>query len=161
MQNNVTEHDPVGDSSLSLTSLSESLFLSLFKTCSSQDWGLCDPMDCSLPGSSLHGIFQARILKWVAISFSRGSSWSRDGTRISCIGGRFFTTQLPGKSILKYEWKSLRHVWLFAAPWNSPGQNTGVDSLFLLQGIFPTQGLNPGLLHCRRILYQLSYQGSP
>ena len=43
-------------------------------------------------------------------------------------------------------------------PWNSPGQNTGVGSLSLLQGIFPTQGLNPGLLHCRRILYQLSYQ---
>ena len=46
-------------------------------------------------------------------------------------------------------------------PWNSPGQNTGVDSLFLLQGIFPTQGSKPGLPHCRRILYQLSYQGSP
>ena len=46
-------------------------------------------------------------------------------------------------------------------PWNSPGQNTGVGSLSLLQGIFPTQGLNPGLLHCRRILYQLSHKGSP
>ena len=43
------------------------------------------------------------------------------------------------------------------SPWNSLGQNTGVDSLFLLQGIFPTQGLNPGLPHCRRILYQLSH----
>ena len=47
------------------------------------------------------------------------------------------------------------------SPWNSPGQNTGVGSLSLLQGIFPTQGLNPGLLHCRWILYQLSPQGSP
>ena len=47
------------------------------------------------------------------------------------------------------------------SPWNSPGQNTGVDSLSLLQGIFPTQGLNPGHLHYRQILYQLSYQGSP
>ena len=47
------------------------------------------------------------------------------------------------------------------SPWNSPGQNIGVGSLFLLQGIFPTQGLNPGLPHCRRILYQLNYQGSP
>ena len=44
------------------------------------------------------------------------------------------------------------------SPGNSPGQNTGVGSLSLLQGIFPTQGSNPGLLHCRRILYQLSYQ---
>ena len=47
------------------------------------------------------------------------------------------------------------------SPWNSPAQNTGVGSLSLLQGIFPTQGLNPGLLHCRQILYQLSHKGSP
>ena len=45
--------------------------------------------------------------------------------------------------------------------WNSPGQNTGAGSLSLLQEIFPIQGLNPGLPHCRRILYQLSYQGVP
>ena len=47
------------------------------------------------------------------------------------------------------------------SPWNSPGQNTGVGSHFLFQGIFPTQGSNPGLPHCRRILYQLIHQGSP
>ena len=47
------------------------------------------------------------------------------------------------------------------SPWNSPGQNTGVDSLSLLQGIFPTQGLNPDLPQFRWILYQLSHQGSP
>ena len=47
------------------------------------------------------------------------------------------------------------------SPWNSPGQNTEVGYLSLLQGIFPTQGLNPGLPHCRWILYQLSHQGSP
>ena len=46
-------------------------------------------------------------------------------------------------------------------PWNSLGQNTGVGGLSLLQGIFPAQGLNPGLLHCGQILYQLSYKGSP
>ena len=46
------------------------------------------------------------------------------------------------------------------SPWNSPGQNTGVGSCSCLQGIFPTQGSNPGLPHCRWILYQLSYQGS-
>ena len=46
---------------------------------------LCDPIDCSLPGSSVHGIFQTRILKWVAISYSRGSLQSRDRTCISCI----------------------------------------------------------------------------
>ena len=47
------------------------------------------------------------------------------------------------------------------SPWNFPGQNTGVGSLSFLQGIFPAQGLKPGLLHCRRILYQLSHKGSP
>ena len=47
------------------------------------------------------------------------------------------------------------------SPWNSPGQNTEVGSLSLLQGICPTQGSNPGLPHCRRILYQLSHKGSP
>ena len=47
------------------------------------------------------------------------------------------------------------------SPWNSPGQNTGVGSLSLLQGIFPTQESSWALLHCRQILYQLSYQGSP
>ena len=47
---------------------------------------LCDPLDCSSPGSSLHGIFQARILEWVAISYSRGSSPPRDQTCVSCIG---------------------------------------------------------------------------
>ena len=47
------------------------------------------------------------------------------------------------------------------SPWNSPAQNTGVGSLSLLQGIFPTQGSNPGLLHWRQILYQLSHKGSP
>ena len=46
------------------------------------------------------------------------------------------------------------------SPWNSPGQNTGVGSLSFHQGIFPTQGSNPGLPLCRQILYQLSYQGS-
>ena len=53
------------------------------------DW---NPRDCSPPGSSAHGIPQARILESVPISFSRGSSWLRDWTRVSCIAGRFFTT---------------------------------------------------------------------
>ena len=52
---------------------------------------LCDPMDCSSPSSSIHGIFQARVLEWVAISFSRGSSWPRDRTQVSCIAGWRFT----------------------------------------------------------------------
>ena len=50
-----------------------------------------DPMDCSPPGSSIHGSFQARVLEWVAISFSRGSFWPRDRIQVSCIAGRRFT----------------------------------------------------------------------
>ena len=53
---------------------------------------LCDPMDCSLPGFSVHGVFQARVLEWVAIAFSRGSSQPRDQTGVSCIAGGFFTS---------------------------------------------------------------------
>ena len=52
---------------------------------------LWDPMDCNLPGSYIHGIFQSRTLEWVAISFSRGSSQPRDWTQVSCIVGRHFT----------------------------------------------------------------------
>ena len=59
-----------------------------------------------------------------------------------------------------WKWKLLSCVRLFVTPWNSPGQNTGVSSLSLLHQIFPTQELNQSLLHCRWILYQLSYQGS-
>ena len=68
--------------------------------------------------------------------------------------------------------QSLSCVWLFATPWilactkllrpwDFQGKSTGVGCHFLLQGIFPTQGLNPGLSHCRRTLYYLSHQGSP
>ena len=52
---------------------------------------LCDPMDCSLPGLSVHGIFQARVLEWVAISFSMGSSQPKDRTWVSCTAGWHFT----------------------------------------------------------------------
>ena len=86
---------------------------------------LSDTMDCSLPGSSVHGIFQARVLEWGAIAFS--------------------------KSHLVVS-NSLRSCGLYS-PWNSPGQNTGVASLPLLQGIFPTQESNSGLLHCRWIFF--------
>ena len=59
---------------------------------------LCNPMDCSLPGSSVHATLQARILEWVTVSFSRRSSRPRDQTQVSCIAGRFFATEPRGKS---------------------------------------------------------------
>ena len=95
---------------------------------------LCDPMDCAV-----HGIFQARILKWVKPFPSPG--------------------YLPNPGI-KPRSPSLRAVSLSAEPQGKP-KNTRVGSLSLLQWIFPTQELNRGFLHCRQILYQLSYEGSP
>ena len=77
---------------------------------------------------------------------------------------KILTTELPGKSfeieshsVMSH---SLRPHGLYC-PWNFPGQNTGVGSLSLLQGIFPTQGSNLGLPHCRPILYQLNHKRSP
>ena len=62
-------------------------------------WTLCDCMDSNLPGSSVHGIFQARVLEGVAISFSRGSSQPRDWTQVSCIAGRCFTIWATKKAL--------------------------------------------------------------
>ena len=59
---------------------------------------VCDPMDYSPPGTSVHGISQATVLEWVAISFSRQSSWPKDRTLVSWIAGRYFTAEPPGKS---------------------------------------------------------------
>ena len=65
---------------------------------------LCNPMDCSLPGSSLHGILQARVLEWVAISFSRGSSQLRDWTQVSCIPGRCFNLWATREAYILQSW---------------------------------------------------------
>ena len=99
---------------------------------------LWDLMDCSLPGSSVHGILQARILVWVAVPFSRGSLNPGIEPRSPTLQADSLLSEPPGKP-----------------------KNTRVGSLSLLQQIFLTQESNKGLLHCRRILYQLSYQGSP
>ena len=93
---------------------------------------LCDPMDSNPPCSSVHEIFRARILEWVAISFSRGSSQPRDRTQVSCTAGKFFTN------------------WA-----------TREAPLSLFQRLFPTQRSNSDLPRCRQILYQLSHKGSP
>ena len=62
---------------------------------------LCDPMDCGPPGSSVHGVLQARTLERVAMPSSRGSSWPRNRTHVSCITGGFFTAEPPEKLILQ------------------------------------------------------------
>ena len=63
---------------------------------------LCYPVDCSPPGFSVHGILQARILEWVAMPSSKGSSQPRDRTHVSCIADRFFTAKPPGKPVNPY-----------------------------------------------------------
>ena len=73
---------------------------------------LCDPLDCSPPTFSVHGICWARILEWVTISFSKGSSQHRYRAHVSCIGRRFFTPEPPGKpSFCQYTWSKCR-VWV-------------------------------------------------
>ena len=69
------------------------------------------PMNCSIPGSSFHGIFQARILEWFAISFSKGSSHPRDWTRVSCLAGRFFTNWAT-KEALVNQLYSDKNKWM-------------------------------------------------
>ena len=96
-----------------------------------QSCQLWDPIDYRV-----HGTLQARILEWVAVPFSRGSSQPSDRAQVSCVAGGFFTSWATGKP-----------------------KDTGVGSL--LQWIFPTQESNWSLLHCRWVLYQLSYQGHP
>ena len=94
---------------------------------------ICYPVD-----STVHGILQARILEWVAFPFSRASFQPRDWGQVSHIVGGLFTSWATRKS-----------------------KNTQVGSLSLLRRIFTTQESNWGLLHCRWIVYQLHYEGSP
>ena len=84
----------------------------------------CNPIDCSPPGFSVHGILQARILEWVAISFSRGSSQPRDRTRVSCIACGFFTNVVS--ALKKMRGPSLVVQWLRI---QLPGQGMWVLSL--------------------------------
>ena len=89
-------------------SLVSQLFVSQFCSCwvASVMWlTLCDPVDYSLPGSSVHRIFQARILEWVVMPVSKGSSWPRDQiplSCVSCIAGGFFTSEPPGSPCLTF-----------------------------------------------------------
>ena len=80
---------------------------------------LCDPMDCSLPGSSVHGIFQARVLEWFATSFSSGSSRARDQTQVSHIVDRHFTV-----------WATREVQGIPKLPWNVHKTVCGLGSLF-------------------------------
>ena len=91
---------------------------------------LCDPTNCSQPGSSIHEILQARILQWVATPFSRRSSWPRDRTEVSCVAGRFFTISttreaLHMKPMSKQVGKADIHCRHNPHPWHSTIQSEG------------------------------------
>ena len=140
-------------------------------------------MDCSPPGSSIHGIPQARILEWVVMPFSIGSSQPRDWTQVSHIAGRFFTIWVTGEA------QTQARLWInrvqtspilclaaqsyltFGDPMDCspPGSSIHwiIQARILVwvavpfsREIFLTQRLNPGLQHCRQILYCQSHQGS-
>ena len=114
---------------------------------------LCDPMDCSLPGSSAHGILQVRILEWVAMSSSRGFSQPRAWTQVSCFTGRFFTAEPPEKpfQIPCVYASSLSGVWFFVTPWTVALQaslSMGFSRQEYWSGLpWPTSGdlPNPGI----------------
>jgi len=129
---------------------------------------LCDPMDGRLPGPSVHGILQARILECVAVSFCRRSSWPRDWTHVSLISprlaGRIFNNIVLEKWQPAYYYINscswvcvLSHVQLFVTSWTVtcqaplsmgfPSKSIGVGCHVLLQEIFLTWGSNPRLLH--------------
>ena len=78
---------------------------------------LCDPMDCSPPGFSVHGISQARILEWVAMPSSRASSQPRDQTQVSCPAGGVFATEPPGKPTVYYYSATTRNEFESVVMW--------------------------------------------
>ena len=142
---------------------------------------LCSPTDCSLLGSSVHGIFQARILKWVAMSSSRRSSRPRDWSHVSsifCISRRIQprsptlqVDSLPAEPPRKPKNTGMGYPFSsgssqprnqtrvsciaggFFTSWASKEAQEYWNGLSLLRWIFPTQESNQGLLHCRWILY--------
>ena len=103
---------------------------------------------------------------WIGLPFPSPGDLPDPGTkpRSPTLQADSLPTELGGKPKVKVKVAQSCPA-LFSSmdcsPWNSPGQDTGVGSLSLLQGILPIQGENPGLLHCRWILHQLSHQGSP
>ena len=94
--------------------------------------------DCSLPGSSIHGVLQARILEWIAISSSRGSSWPRNWTWVFCLADEFFSTEPPGKPRFSLSWPFLSSsVTLSSFPPQGFYTFCSLPRMFLLQ-IFAT-----------------------
>ena len=120
----------------------------------------CDPVDCTLPGFSLHGIFQARVLEWVAISFHRSPSHPEIKPSSPALAARLSTAEPPGDPqgcnmlcCVRAVLNCFSHVQLFVTlwtvaarlfcSWDSPGKNARAGCHALLPGIFLTQGSDP------------------
>ena len=139
---------------------------------------LCNPMDCSPPGSSVRGISQVRILEWVAISFSKGSSWPRDWTQVSYIAGRFFTIWATGEA-LRVNPAPWNQVWRPAGrgqprnatvsaicAWVSHTQRLWAWCLLCASGFWVNcqtarQSFQPSLLVTDVLVYSLLFKDSP
>ena len=111
-------------------------------------WLFCDPMGWCLPGASVHGILQARILEWVIIAFSRGSSWPRDWTRVSHNAGRFFTVWVTNAGLSSSVMSnSLRPHGLqptrFLCPWGFSRQEYWSELPCPPPGDLPIPGIEP------------------
>ena len=103
---------------VTFTQIPQTIFVVQFSSVAQSCPTLCDPMNPSTSGSSVYGILQARILEWVAIPFSRGSSQPRDRTLVSRITGRFFTVWATGKSLPRLLSLIKRfRVYMVIAPW--------------------------------------------
>ena len=105
---------------------------------------LCNLMDCSLPGSSVRGIFQARSLEWGAVSYSRGSSWSRDWTHVSCIVRCILChwTGLPGKPPMQEAWVQtlIRELTSLNAVWCGKKKKKASQELIFMACDIPDTG---------------------
>ena len=123
---------------------------------------LCHPMNCSLPGSSVHRILQARTLEWVAIPFSKGSSWPRDQAQVSCvswIAGRFFTAEplgMPaphlheGRSAAMFDWMKSNYFssHTYFLPMSSTMRNMTLLRVILLFRIISDYSSKPCFHQC-------------
>ena len=106
---------------------------------------LFDPMDCSLPGSSVHGIFQAKVLEWVAISFSRGSFQPRDRTWVSYTAGRRFTMWVTREASAVKRKITGSTPWTVITGWQCPRSPTLYYERILSHTAWSTLGSCPGI----------------
>ena len=151
--------------------LSEKIRKPLLRAVSQSCLTLCNPMNCSPPGSSVHRISQARILEWLAVLFFRGFSWPRDQTRVPCIAGRFFGASLVAQRLKRLPPMRETQVqsWVGKISWRRKWQPTPVFLPGESHGQRSLVGYDPWgckaldtteRFHFLFFLYHLGHQGS-